>query len=63
MAACDTCVNSRPVVSENGIHWVCCLSGMAAQKCLTGSKNMFVDFETLIAEIKEETDRGGGDSK
>lgn len=28
---CDTCLNSRPIVSENGIHYACCLSGRAAE--------------------------------
>ena len=31
---CDTCINSRPVISENGIHSVCCLSARKARNCV-----------------------------
>lgn len=40
---CDTCLNSRPVVSENGIHYACCLSGRAAVQCLTGMKDRYIE--------------------
>lgn len=38
---CDACLYGRPVVSENGIHYICCLSDKAAMKCLTGEKERF----------------------
>ena len=31
---CAKCIYSRPVVSENGIHYACCLSPKKAVKCL-----------------------------
>jgi hypothetical protein len=30
---CETCINSRLVVSENGYHYQCCLSGIKALRC------------------------------
>jgi len=39
---CDTCLNSRPIVSENGIHYACCLSGRAAVQCMTGQKDRYI---------------------
>ena len=41
---CDTCLNSRPVVSENGIHCICCLSSKAAANCLTGKKDRCISL-------------------
>ena len=40
---CDTCLNSRPVVSENGIYYVCCLSSRAAVQCVTGKKDRYIE--------------------
>ena len=31
---CETCLNSRPVISENGYHWVCTLSDKKAVSCI-----------------------------
>lgn len=31
---CDSCRNTRPVVSENGIHHICTLSGTKALRCM-----------------------------
>lgn len=39
---CDTCWNSRPIVSENGIHYICCLSSTSALKCMTGKKKGYI---------------------
>lgn len=50
---CDTCFhNSRVIVSENGIHTVCCLSNRAAFKCVTGEKDRYVKNPSA----KENTD-------
>ena len=38
---CDVCTNSRAVVSENGIHYVCCLSKKRALDCLMGTKDYY----------------------
>lgn len=36
---CDKCLNSRPVYSENGMHYVCTLSNRSAVTCMkNGSK-------------------------
>lgn len=39
---CDKCLYSRIVVSENGLHSVCCLSQKKAVDCLFGKKNYFI---------------------
>ena len=39
---CDTCLNSRPIISENGIHYVCCLSNKASANCLTGKRDQYI---------------------
>lgn len=39
---CDSCWNSRPIVSENGIHYGCMLSNKKATECITG-KSHFVE--------------------
>lgn len=31
---CTSCINSRPVVSENGIHPVCVLHAAKVYRCL-----------------------------
>lgn len=41
MVKCEKCLNSRPVVSENGLHPICCLSQKKAMDCMTGKKNYF----------------------
>lgn len=35
---CDTCINARAILSENGWHYVCALSSKASSKCITGVK-------------------------
>ena len=50
---CDYCLNSRPIVSENGIHNMCCLSVKAEKKCLTGEKEGFVMSPAAYGERKE----------
>ena len=34
---------NSPIVSENGIHSACCLSGRAAIQCMTGQKDRYVE--------------------
>ena len=36
---CDNCLNSRGVISENGLHSVCCLSDKKAMECIMGKKD------------------------
>ena len=59
---CDRCYNSRLVVSENGLHWVCTLKTKQAVDCFTGIKDWFISEEISIAQAlmiyrgKEKTD-------
>ena len=39
---CESCLNSRFIVSENGSHYVCCLSGRAAVQCMTGQRDGYI---------------------
>lgn len=41
MSECETCLNSRPIISENGLHRVCCLSSKKAVDCITGKKKYY----------------------
>ena len=36
---CDNCLNARRIISENGLHFVCCLSDRIAVDCLVGKKD------------------------
>lgn len=47
---CDTCINSRTIVSENGYHSICTLSSKAAINCMTGKTDSYF----TIAPKKEE---------
>ena len=38
---CAQCWFSRVVVSENGLHHVCCFSQKTAIRCMTGEIDMF----------------------
>lgn len=43
---CDRCLNCCvPVMSENGMHYNCCLHPIAVRNCLLGKKD---HFEELI---------------
>lgn len=52
---CDDCLNSRPVISENGIHYICCLSSQQLKKCLTGEKSYFEEKPCVSKIFIEET--------
>lgn len=39
---CDSCLNSRIVVSENGMHSTCCLSDKKAVECLMNKKDSYI---------------------
>lgn len=39
---CDSCLNSRIIVSENGLHSICCLSEKKAVDCMFGEKDHYV---------------------
>jgi hypothetical protein len=48
---CDTCINSRVVVSENGYHSICTLSSKAAINCMTEKTD---SYYTIASKKKEE---------
>lgn len=33
---CDRCLNSRPIISENGLHYICTLPTKQAVLCMAG---------------------------
>ena len=39
---CEECLNSKPVISENGFHKNCTLSYKKAMDCLLGIKDSFI---------------------
>lgn len=39
---CDTCLNSRVVISENGFHAACTLSSIKATGCMVGIKDNYM---------------------
>lgn len=39
---CRTCLNSRGVISENGRHYICCLSSKQAVDCITNKKDYYI---------------------
>lgn len=42
---CNTCTNSRPIISENGYHYTCMLSDRKGTDCLM---NDYKHWETRI---------------
>ena len=48
---CSLCLNRRIIVSENGYHHACCLSGRSAVACLYGRKDRFV-FDWRLKDEK-----------
>ena len=45
MKECEKCLNSRPIISENGYHYICCLSQKAATDCMIGKKSQFTTLK------------------
>ena len=44
---CSTCVHRRPIISENGLHYVCALSRVASTNCIKGIKDRFEEIPKL----------------
>lgn len=36
---CEKCPNSRPIISENGWHYICTLSAKESMKCMKKKGN------------------------
>ena len=53
---CEKCLNSRPVISENGIHFVCCLSSKKAVDCMLNGGAYFAEMPVnwMIREVADE---------
>lgn len=45
---CETCLNRRMIVSENGVHSACCLSSVKATKCLTQQESNYIEDPNMI---------------
>ena len=41
MSKCDLCINSRAIISENGLHYICCLSEKKAMECILNVNEHF----------------------
>ena len=39
---CETCLNSRGIISENGWHYICCLSNQKAIDCIANKKDYYI---------------------
>ena len=46
---CKYCIYSRPVISENGIHYACCLSNKMQIECMCERGKHF--FSRLLEEV------------
>ena len=50
---CDNCLNSRRIISENGMHSICCLSEKLAVDCIIGKKDQRIPvMNTQIEESR-----------
>lgn len=47
MDKCRTCLNSRGIISENGWHYICCLSNQKAIDCITNKKDYYITIKSL----------------
>jgi len=50
---CDNCLNARRVISENGLHSLCCLSEKVAMDCLVGKKDQRIIIPRSNEKIAE----------
>jgi hypothetical protein len=55
MEKCDTCLNAREIISENGYHSICTLSSKAAVDCMLRVKDHYIRHPG----IREEKDVPG----
>ena len=59
MDKCEKCLNRRMIVSENGYHFICSLSDIAARNCILGKKDHFIQrpkfkvAQQILGEIDE----------
>ena len=58
MSKCNKCLNSRPIISENDYHFICCLSSKKAVDCITNTKDYFIprsniDINKILDDIEK----------
>lgn len=53
---CETCINSRPIISENGIHYICCLSPRKSRNCIFYYYKHYVENPMLKFAKKKEVE-------
>lgn len=54
---CDNCLNARRIISENGLHSICCLSEKNAIECLMEQKDHRVPRIMVEPQESEEKKR------
>ena len=52
MSKCDTCFNTRTIISENGTHKACCLSEEQAIDCMMNKKDSYIKNPMIKEEIE-----------
>jgi len=50
---CDTCMNSRPIISENGTHAICTLPSIDAVYCMIGKEDYYIPFPKKRTKHKD----------
>ena len=51
---CMYCLNSRPIISENGSHYVCVLDHKQTMLCMFGDKDYFARIPLFKKEKNDE---------
>lgn len=55
MNRCSYCLNSRAIISENGIHYNCCLNSAKSIKCILGERSSYIEKPGIDkGELKDE---------
>lgn len=47
---CSECINSRKIVSENGEHYICCLSSRKSKQCLLNYNKFYNKYKNSELE-------------
>ena len=58
---CDNCLNARRIISENGLHSVCCLSERVAVNCLVGKEDQRIIVPWSNEKMAESEERNEDD--
>lgn len=57
MTKCDLCINSRAIISENGAHYICCLSDKEAMECILNDYSRYRYFSIRFSNCEERKER------